>query len=210
MDPKLTRQQAIREAKQNLILDAARELFSCKGYHETGLEDIAARAGFSKAALYSYFADKEDIFLHLALRELDTLQSKMCQCQNENQPPFVNLECMIKAVFETFGEHFSLLLQLSNFSIAAIHTQSKRQQMHKHYALRLRGMLHEFTGAFAACRKLGKIHTSVSDENCARYLSGMIKSVFLKWRLEEKVGDVEKEIDSIMHFITSGVAGDPR
>lgn len=50
------------------ILDVALELFTAHGYDKTSLRDIAERLGITKAALYYYFARKEDILLELHLR----------------------------------------------------------------------------------------------------------------------------------------------
>ncbi len=44
------------------ILDAAREEFSARGYAATRMDDIAARIGISRSALYLQFASKEAIF----------------------------------------------------------------------------------------------------------------------------------------------------
>ena len=44
------------------ILDAALALFVEKGFAATRLDDVAARAGLSKAAIYLYFADKTALF----------------------------------------------------------------------------------------------------------------------------------------------------
>ena len=63
------RKEKVRFATSDFILNAAIGLFSKKGYHGTRLEDIARAAGFSKAAMYNYFEDKEAIFLSLAIRE---------------------------------------------------------------------------------------------------------------------------------------------
>jgi AcrR family transcriptional regulator len=68
MDAKENRDQIVRDAKSSLILDAALKMFAEKGFHETRLDDIAAAAGFSKASLYNYYADKEAIFLHIIIR----------------------------------------------------------------------------------------------------------------------------------------------
>ncbi len=50
------------------ILKIAEELFISQGYDKTSLRDIAERLGITKAALYYYFARKEDILLELHLR----------------------------------------------------------------------------------------------------------------------------------------------
>jgi AcrR family transcriptional regulator len=66
-----TRSPRIREKRrrrQEEILHAALRAFRDKGYHATTLDDIAARLGIRKTALYHYFRDKEAI-LHACHRE---------------------------------------------------------------------------------------------------------------------------------------------
>ena len=58
----LTRREKERIARSQLIIDAAREVFSFKGFANATLDEIAERAEFGKASLYSYFSTKEDLF----------------------------------------------------------------------------------------------------------------------------------------------------
>lgn len=53
--------------RRQAILDAALYVFSAAGYHEVSLDDIAARAGISKALIYEHFGSKRE--LHRALLE---------------------------------------------------------------------------------------------------------------------------------------------
>ncbi len=57
--PKFRRRKADRPDE---IVAAALEVFSERGFAAARLDDIAARAGVSKGAIYLYFATKEDIF----------------------------------------------------------------------------------------------------------------------------------------------------
>lgn len=50
------------EARPGEIVQAALEVFAEKGFAGAKLDEIAARAGISKGALYLYFETKEDIF----------------------------------------------------------------------------------------------------------------------------------------------------
>lgn len=50
------------EARPGEIVQAALEVFAEKGFAAAKLDEIAARAGISKGALYLYFETKEDIF----------------------------------------------------------------------------------------------------------------------------------------------------
>ena len=58
--PKKWRRRA--EARPAEIVQAAYQVFSEKGFAAARLDDIAARAGVSKGALYLYFETKQDIF----------------------------------------------------------------------------------------------------------------------------------------------------
>ena len=54
-----------KEARPRELLDAALALFVEKGFAGSRAEDIAARAGVSKATLYLYFASKDDLLKRL-------------------------------------------------------------------------------------------------------------------------------------------------
>lgn len=52
-----------REAKRGAVLQVAAELFIEQGFIRTKLTDVAERLNITKAALYNYFASKDDILL---------------------------------------------------------------------------------------------------------------------------------------------------
>ena len=51
-----------RSATRAKLLDAALDVFAEKGLHGASVDDLAAAAGFTKGALYSNFATKEELF----------------------------------------------------------------------------------------------------------------------------------------------------
>ncbi len=55
-----------KTARPGEIVDAALEVFAEKGFAAAKLDEIAARAGVSKGALYLYFDTKEDLFRAVA------------------------------------------------------------------------------------------------------------------------------------------------
>jgi AcrR family transcriptional regulator len=54
-----------RPATVTALLDAALELFAEQGYGATSIPDICARAGLTKGAFYSNYANKDALFLAL-------------------------------------------------------------------------------------------------------------------------------------------------
>ena len=60
-----------RAVREQQMLDAAVQMFSMNGYHETSMDSIAAAAQISKPMLYLYYGSKEELFgacLHRELR----------------------------------------------------------------------------------------------------------------------------------------------
>lgn len=70
------RKAAQTEETRRALLDAARALFTDKGYAETSTEDIVQRAGVTRGALYHHFRDKQDLFRALYEEvEKETMQN---------------------------------------------------------------------------------------------------------------------------------------
>jgi AcrR family transcriptional regulator len=65
--PRLTRAEAKAKRLEDLLA-AAERLFLRQGYYATSLDEIAAEAGLTKGAVYSNFANKEQLFLTLMER----------------------------------------------------------------------------------------------------------------------------------------------
>lgn len=62
-----------RQATRERVLDAARDVFAERGVFGGTVEDICARAGFTRGAFYSNFADKDDVLRALIAREHERL-----------------------------------------------------------------------------------------------------------------------------------------
>jgi len=54
------------DARPKELISAALQLFAQRGFAGTRLEDVAAKAGVSKATVYLYFKNKEDLFAAVA------------------------------------------------------------------------------------------------------------------------------------------------
>ena len=66
--------QAERSAETIAAIElAARKLFASRGFAETSIDDIAARAGVAKGAVYHHFASTEAIFARL----VDAVQAEL-------------------------------------------------------------------------------------------------------------------------------------
>ena len=73
------------DAKQKLILDAARKLFFERGYDSTSMDEVARKAGVSKATVYAHFESKDNLLLQLIEEEVSALPTKACDTPIETR-----------------------------------------------------------------------------------------------------------------------------
>jgi AcrR family transcriptional regulator len=80
MEKKLKRRADIRE----VIIDAARELFSKKGYHNTQVTDIIRHVGMSANTFYVHFKDKKELFEEVAMSSIEDLRVTVKKMRETN------------------------------------------------------------------------------------------------------------------------------
>ncbi len=68
------------------IREAAVELFAERGFHGTGIRDLAVRAGLSSATLYHYMGTKEDLLVSIMEQSLQRLLATARPVAGEGPP----------------------------------------------------------------------------------------------------------------------------
>ena len=89
------------ELKRQIILEEALKLIDKVGFKDTKMEDIAKNVGFSKASLYSYFRDKEEIAMHIFGKHLLKLYNQIRDLPEKNISAVEKLSVM-RSVHEKF------------------------------------------------------------------------------------------------------------
>ncbi len=91
-------------AARERILDTAYELFSHRGVHDVGIDELIKRAGVAKATLYRHFPSKDDLVLaFLQQREqLWTYGWVEAEARRRGETP----EEQLLAIFDLFDEWF--------------------------------------------------------------------------------------------------------
>ena len=89
-----------KEQKRQAIVDAAFEVFSELGFEQASMSEIAARAGGTKATLYSYFQSKEEMFAEFMT----------AAAQQEVSAAFAVLKTSmpVRDALSSFGKHYLL------------------------------------------------------------------------------------------------------
>lgn len=92
------RRQRERDARRESILKAARELLHEKGLSGASMNQIAKRAELGVATLYSYFTNKEELYIALQKEGLALLEKKIARATRRTTEPADKL----RIIAETF------------------------------------------------------------------------------------------------------------
>ncbi|MBH0121714.1 TetR/AcrR family transcriptional regulator [Rhodococcus sp. NPDC003382] len=94
-----------RAVREQQMLDAAVEVFSEKGFHETSMDAIAARASISKPMLYLYYGSKDELFAACIGREGQRFVEALAPAGDPNLPPRAQLRVALESFLGFVDEH---------------------------------------------------------------------------------------------------------
>ncbi len=114
----LERKQREKEQRRKEIMDAARIVFSAKGFNRATMEEIATEAELSPGTLYLYFKNKEELHTSLSIHILGYLTEKIDQFVLKED---MNAEEKLIALRDTFIDVYDYD---SRMLISLFHLQS--------------------------------------------------------------------------------------
>ncbi|WP_407689000.1 TetR/AcrR family transcriptional regulator [Mycobacterium sp. HUMS_1102779] len=97
----MTRSRLEPQQRRQQLLDVGAAMFAEKPYEEVFVEDIAARAGVSRALLYHYFPSKRDLYVAIFTRASNRLLARA------NPDPGLPLAEQLAAGLEAHIQYFA-------------------------------------------------------------------------------------------------------
>ena len=91
--------------RKKLILEEAARLFSAKRFDEVLMDDIAHQAGVGKGTIYTYFADKEELYFAVVFEGIRRLNEQLQRKANRQQNPEDELRRMVHAIVSFFSQN---------------------------------------------------------------------------------------------------------
>jgi AcrR family transcriptional regulator len=94
-----TRSRLPRAEREQQMLAAARELFAQRGYAEVTMDEVAGAVGVTKPLLYTYFGNKEQLFLAGMQPAAEKLLSSVVDAVRAAETPAAALRSGLHAYF---------------------------------------------------------------------------------------------------------------
>ncbi|HEX3813461.1 MAG TPA: TetR/AcrR family transcriptional regulator [Mycobacteriales bacterium] len=120
---------------REVLLDAAAQVFAQKGFAGASVDDIAETAGFSKGALYSNFASKDELFIELlSNRNRDRLADSAAIVSDQSSSIEDARSAMNQLLIEVADKDVDLAPLQAEFWLYAI----RRPEFREHLAAQFR------------------------------------------------------------------------
>ncbi|SMF02856.1 transcriptional regulator, TetR family [Tistlia consotensis] len=103
--PRRSRRTAAGELKRGLILEAARAVFESEGLDGASLRAIAAKAGYTPAALYFHFESKEAIYAEVLQASMARLGAAMTRRAARAKSPAERLRAAAMGFFDFYQKN---------------------------------------------------------------------------------------------------------
>jgi len=156
------------------ILDAAMNIFSAKGFHDTKLDEIVAEASISKGSIYFHFPNKEKLFIALVDQFADVIERRAREAIGQEAPGMLRVRAALAAVLETFGKYRlpAKLLLVQAVGLGTVF-ERKRMEVTDRFALLIQTYLDEAV----ADGSIAPVNTHI----VSHAWMGAIYSVVIQW-----------------------------
>ncbi|HZJ26525.1 MAG TPA: TetR/AcrR family transcriptional regulator [Acidimicrobiia bacterium] len=94
-----------RDLSRTQLLDAAEAVFADRGYHATTLKEVADLAEFSVGSIYSFFTNKEDLYVNVFLRRGSEFLPGMRAAIEGSEDPLDQLHALVDFEVQYFRDH---------------------------------------------------------------------------------------------------------
>ena len=183
------------DEKRRAILDRSAELFAAHGYDRASMNKIAEACGFTKANLYHYYSDKEELLFDVIRFHLEKLLEVVEAADLADHPPEERMRSLVGALLEAYrdadAEH---KVQINHLALLPPERQAELKDME-------RDLVRIFAGAVAGVAPQLQGTTLLKPVTMA--LFGMINWHYLWFKPNGKVSRREYA-DLVTQLIVDG------
>ena len=179
-----TRSDTKAQTRSDLIA-AARQVFLARGFHQATLDEIAEQAGYTKGAVYSNFAGKDDLFLALLeehyVRRTEAYTDVFVSAESEEQI----YRAVAQVMLDAYAREPAWWPLISDFASHAAR--------HADLLERLRATREAFLGALAgiieATSERHGVRYGLPAREIARGTGALMRGMALEWALDPNGAD---------------------
>jgi AcrR family transcriptional regulator len=188
---------------QEVLLQAAVELFSRKGYSDTSIREVGAKAGVSNSLLYHYFKDKEEILFQIISATSQDLLAGLKEVDERVSDPLLRLREKLVQHMIIYGmrrRRESKIVVEENYWLSGRRKETIREYQREIYEIYMKNL-----------RELAD-QGIIKDLNLtivAFSLFGVI-NWFFRWYKEKRLLQPEEIADDTLELLFHGILREDR
>lgn len=199
-----TRQEALET--RDRIVDAAEEVFHRKGVAHASLEDIAARAGVTRGAIYWHFKDKAELFeammqrVVLPVEDMGKRARGSAPCDSLEMLRRAALEVLMRAACDRrVARIFDIAYHKCEYVGDAAGVRSRQVASQK-------ACLRNIEAGFRACVESGHLPRSVNPRVAAIGAMSLVSGLIANWVLDPKSFSLRTHAEPLVDVYFRGLA----
>jgi AcrR family transcriptional regulator len=196
-----------RQMTQDHLLRAAADVFEEKGFYGASLDEVAARAGFSKGAVYSNFRNKEDLFLALLgsiyAHAMEALHATIESSATPTESRLADFVALIRGQGIDAGNSWSVLYE--EFHLYALRNPVAREKL-----VELdRHDVDQVARVIDGERRRHGFRPLESSTDAARIVIALMHGVGMMRSLDPDLADDDEFLSTVMAFIARALTSAP-
>lgn len=194
----MTKEEIIRGE----FLEAASRLFQQYGMQKTTMEDIAKALGKGKSTLYYYFANKDEVFQAVVLKEIDDVYTAVCRNVSEFKTA---REKIASYALNSFSEikKKTILYKLVCGELKG-NLNNLMSSLREKWDIKEIGILKEILELGVRSGEFSRI-TNEDADILARILVSALRGIEIDLFIENKLPEVEFQVDLLVGIIIRGL-----
>jgi TetR/AcrR family transcriptional regulator, fatty acid metabolism regulator protein len=188
-----------REERTALILQAAYDVITEKGYYEASMDEIAARVGIAKGTLYLHFKSKEDLIFMLIEQATIKFIALVDEIINQEISVQHKLEHILLESYNSIqsGRQFLVALRSIGLNKGLIKDKIEAQAS-------MAGLVHRFTSLFEDGKANGEFDATVPTAIMVSIFLGLME-LYSNEQSELNQLSPEKLLNSVSHLFFRGL-----
>lgn len=178
-----------KDAKRAMLLKAAAEVFSKKGFHATKMQEVADGAVVAKGTLYEYFKTKEDLFLAVYDAWMTEFEGTTRERFKAAEDALSRTDAIRDSAIEFYEKHAGQAPLLLEFWAHALRSEDDR------FLKRVRSVRQTLTELGSSITQElvnGQFFENVDIESFTLLETGISDGIFLAWVLGGQAFPLEK------------------
>ena len=173
----MNRKERDKLRKKKEIISVAYKLFMKKGYDNVSLDEIAAKAEFTKRTVYNYFTSKADLFLYAYLVMVRMNKNRYSTVISEATTGLEKFRVYGLERFNTYNRHFGFFTMDDYFHIIEENKNIISKEAFEEYYEEKKQFLKRLSDIFNTGMADGSFSKNLDIEMCCQFYMSTIQSI---------------------------------